>query len=145
MTTTINGRTPDEIKQGLQYIAETNVTRKVDLIRTGIAYRFTEDIAADTLAYIQQLEARIDTLTAKAVLFEDAVDAGERMKRERDAAVKQLKDVDTVDLLYCSHCKHEELCDYNLNSCDDCEKDCPCHTCVDMCNWQWRGVQEGER
>ena len=99
----------------------------------------------DAIAYIQQLEARIDTLTAKAVLFEDAVDAGERMKRERDAAVKQLKDVDTVDLLYCSHCKHEELCDYNLNSCDDCEKDCPCHTCVDMCNWQWRGVQEGER
>ena len=50
-------RKPEEIKQGLQYIAETNVTRKVDLIRAGIAYRFTEDLAADTLAYIQQLEA----------------------------------------------------------------------------------------
>ena len=49
-------RKPEEIKQELQYIAETNVTRKVDLIRAGIAYRFTEDLAADTIAYIQQLE-----------------------------------------------------------------------------------------
>ena len=28
-----------------------------------------------------------------------------------------------------------------VDSCDDYEKDCPCHTCVDMCNWQWRGAE----
>ncbi len=74
-------------------------------------------------------------------LHSEAGIALRQLERERDAAVKQLKDVDTVDIFYCSHCKHEELCDHNLNSCDDCEKDCPCHTCVDMCNWQWRGVE----
>lgn len=138
-------KTPDEIKKGLECCASVSAPCEICPFRTGTGAKCIRHMSECALAYIQQLEARIDTLTAKAVLFEDAVAAGERMKRERDAAVKQLKDVDTVDLLYCSHCKHEELCDYNLNSCDDCEKDCPCHTCVDMCNWQWRGAQEGER
>lgn len=132
MTTTINGKTPDEIKEGLKKCPNADCSLCLS--------RFHCDLEAEALEYIHRLEVRIDTLTAKAVLFDEAVVAGEKMKRERDAAVKQLKDVDTVDLFYCSHCKHEELCDYNLNSCDDCEKDCPCHTCVDMCNWQWCGV-----
>lgn len=50
---------PEEIKKGLEYVAETNVTRKIDLIRAGIVYQFTEDLAADALAYIQQLEAQV--------------------------------------------------------------------------------------
>lgn len=118
----INGRTPEEIKKGLDCcIYETDDSSLVDHCRvcpyqpTGLCIR---TLLKDALAYIQQIE------------------------RERDAAVEQLKDADTIDLFYCSHCKHEQLCDYNLNSCEDCEKDCPCHTCVDMCNWQWRGVPE---
>lgn len=109
-------KTPDEIKKGLKCCAY-ETCNGCPYAEDGCA---TNREMIDALEYIQQLE------------------------RERDAAVKQLKDVDTVDLLYCSHCKHEELCDDNLNSCDDYEKDCPCHTCVDMCNWQWRGIQEVE-
>ena len=120
MTTTINGRTPEEIKKGLECCAYVNAPCEGCPFRTDIICECIQHMSKCALTYIQQLE------------------------RERDAAVKQLKDVDTVDLFCCSHCKHEELCDYNLNSCDDCEKDCPCHTCVDMCNWQWRGVEGGE-
>ncbi len=136
-------KTPDEIKKGLNHCSEDGCKQCPYKDDCDMADGFSV-LAGDANAYIQQLEARIDTMTAKAVLFDEAVAAGEKMKRERDAAVEQLKNVDTVDIFYCSHCKHEELCDYNLNSCDDCEKDCPCHTCVDMCNWQWRGVLEGE-
>ena len=59
MTTTINGRTPDEIKKGLKFLGTTNVTEKVELASQGLAYAYYEDFAADTLAYIQQLEAQV--------------------------------------------------------------------------------------
>lgn len=113
-------KTPEEIKKGLEACGSDECHGHHADCPYADDFFCTTHICGDARVYIQQLE------------------------RERDAAVKQLKDVDTVDLFCCSHCKHEELCDYNINSCDDCEKDCPCHTCVDMCNWQWRGVQEGE-
>lgn len=68
----------------------------------------------------------------------------QRLERERDAAVEQLKEVDRIDLFSCSHCKHDELCDPDLGACADCDKNCPCSKCSHMSNWQWRGVQEVE-
>ena len=65
MTTTINGRTPEEIKKGLKFLGTTNVTEKVELANQGLGYAYYEDFAADTLAYIQQLEHNIDELTEK--------------------------------------------------------------------------------
>lgn len=134
-------KTPEEIKKWLECC--THVTcNGCPYDEDGCA---TSQQIIDALEYIQQLERErdearndLDTINyANTELYSGY----EAMKRERDAAVEQLKDVDTVDLFHCSHCKHEELCDDNLNSCDDCEKDCPCHTCVDMCNWQWRGAE----
>ncbi len=66
------------------------------------------------------------------------------VERERNAAIEQLKEVDRVDLFRCSHCIHDELCNDGLTSCVDCDKNCPCHTCENGSNWQWRGVQEVE-
>lgn len=67
----------------------------------------------------------------------------EQVKAERDTAVKQLKEVD-AEGLYCSHCKHDALCEGPiLLGCGSCEREsCPCHTCEDSSNWQWCGVQE---
>ena len=65
MTTTINGRTPEEIKKGLKFLGTTNVTEKVELAAQGLAYAYYEDFAADTLAYIRQLENHIGELTEK--------------------------------------------------------------------------------
>lgn len=75
-------KTPDEIKKGLKKCPNADCS----LCHS----KFHCDIEAEALEYIMQLEARIDTLTAKAVLFDEAVVAGEKMKRERDAAVKYL-------------------------------------------------------
>lgn len=72
MTTTINGRTPEEIKKGLKFLGTTNVTEKVELASQGLAYAYYEDFAADTLAYIQQLENHIGGLTEKVAQFEAA-------------------------------------------------------------------------
>ena len=80
----------------------------------------------DALAYIQQLEARIDTLTAKAVLFDAAVDAGEKYKRERDTAVRVLEENKR-----CETCMHYSPGYF-------------CTGCMRGSNWQWRGVQEVE-
>ena len=87
----------------------------------------------DALAYIHQLEARIDTLTAKAVLFDEAVAAGEKMKRERDAAVEDLETMGEARA-YCDTCLHN-----NTNLKED-----PCSSCMSgylINNWQWRGVE----
>ena len=59
MTTTINGRTPEEIKKGLKFLGTTNVTEKVELASQGLAYAYYEDFAVDTLAYIRQLEEQV--------------------------------------------------------------------------------------
>lgn len=47
-------KTPDEIKKGLEYLAK--------LARRGLPYAYAEDIASDALAYIQQLEAKVEEL-----------------------------------------------------------------------------------
>ena len=122
MTTTINGRTPEEIKKGLECCGARKVCFTLDGSDV-CSYDGTkfciQNMAFDTLAYIQQLE------------------------RERDAAVAQLKAVDINSYFECSHCKHEELCDSPVWPCNDCENEgCTCHTCADGSNWQWRGVRE---
>lgn len=148
---TINGKTPEEIKKGLEccspkYESQHWVTCNSECPFWNEGAYCRNVLYACIKRYIQQLECErdearndLDTLNYANTELHSAYEA---MKRERDAAVAQLKEVDTMDFFYCSHCKHEELCDYNLNSCEDCENDCPCHTCIDMCNWQWRGVQE---
>ncbi|MBQ8508069.1 MAG: hypothetical protein IJ466_11650 [Clostridia bacterium] len=64
---------------------------------------------------------------------------------ERNAAVEQLRRADKENLLECTHCKHNVRCSEILLGCNGCDNsECPCNTCVDLSNWQWRGVQEVE-
>ena len=55
----------------------------------------------------------------------------ERVKRERDAAIADLKHGDNCDI--CRDCDFE---------CDTCTFDCKCRTCRDECNWEWRGIKD---
>lgn len=52
-------KTPEEIKKGLEYLSSRDPAKKFKLWQEGIAYDWQEDAAADALAYIQQLEARV--------------------------------------------------------------------------------------
>lgn len=57
-------KTPEEIKMGLEYASTTNIARKVMLAKAGrVPYAYTEELAADALAYIQQLEAELAKYT----------------------------------------------------------------------------------
>lgn len=139
MSDKINGRTPDEIKKGLGHCRNDAPCLKCTYRdRRDTKYTCEADLLSDALALIRQLESRIDTLTAKAVLFDEAVAAGGKMKSERDAAVKDLTRVVASNYYsgdFCGYCKHNE-------------PDGQCHhRCIPYSSewgWEWRGVQEVE-
>ena len=106
MNNTINGRTPEEIKRGLECLTKKCggiVCRECELYVSGYE---ADANTKDALAYIQQLE------------------------RERDAAIKDLRENIDVE---CWVCKHRPegggFCARIMDS-GEC--------------WHWRGVQEVE-
>lgn len=78
-----------------------------------------------------RLEARNDTLIAKEVLFDEAIAAGAKMQRERDAAVEGMAGICRKHNV-CDGCKNDDAA-YIPNDCID---------CANACNWQWRGMKE---
>ena len=114
-------KTPEDIKKGLELCSADygNLNcNKCTYESDPYSASCITELEKDALAYIQQLE------------------------RERDAAVAQLKEVDVSSYFECAHCKHEELCDSPVWPCNDCDnEECPCHTCSEGSNWQWRGVK----
>lgn len=66
-----------------------------------------------------------------------------QVKRERDAAIRDLKE---VDKFACEHCKHyalemNEACMEADVNCEKCKNLCSCHDCEVNSQWEWRGVQ----
>ena len=51
-------KTADETKRGLEYLRTTDVAERLERFKMGLPYAFTEEIAADALELIQQLEAQ---------------------------------------------------------------------------------------
>ena len=84
MNNTINGRTPDEIKKGLNHCSEDGCKQCPYKYDCDMADGFSV-LAGDALAYIHQLE------------------------RERDAAVKDLKMM-CVNGNTCAFCKNNRGC-----------------------------------
>ena len=78
-----------------------------------------------------------------ADLIESLAAELEQVKRERNAAIRQLLEADKNNPFACSYCKHDDVCDGRLAVCGDCGMDgCPCNTCINHSNWQWRGIQK---
>ena len=88
MTDKINGRTPEEIKRGLECCSKLKTNCGLCPYRPQNDGNCMNALVPDSIALIQQLEARNDTLTAKAVLFDETLALAEKYKRERDAAVE---------------------------------------------------------
>lgn len=148
MVSTINGRTPKEIKNGL----ECRITRCGDKECTDcnlyVALYTEEDNIRDVLLYVHQLEARNKEMAEKIELYDECVADAEQLMKERDAAVEQLKKLSGTpceNCERCRYCKHFGQCDYHWGECSNCISiDCPCGDCVNASNWQWLGPQEVE-
>ena len=109
-------KTPDEIKKALKLCGRG--------CYPGCPYKSfecVEELSRDALEYIQRLE------------------------KERDALLADLRD---ADMLECAHCAHYipvgAQCE-GEGDCLECDyKNCACNGCWGNSNWKWRGVQEGE-
>ena len=130
MTVIINGRTLEEIKKGLECCDVKHSCFECPYRSDDM--NCCEQPAIDTLALIQQLirerdEARndLDTINYANTELHSAYEA---MKRERDAAVEDMKHMH----LACETCIHYTPGYF-------------CPGCRSRSNWQWRGVpQEGK-
>lgn len=99
---------------------------------------------------IESLSAQLEQVTQErdglSIMLTSATSAAEKYKRERDAAVEDLREADRLD---CEHCINysqfgSDACDESNFMCTECKKiHCRCKTCRNNSNWQWRGV-EGE-
>ena len=58
-------RTVEDIKNGLNLLATTDVSKYAAAVKNGLPYDYKEDIAVDALAYIEQLEKAVDVFAAK--------------------------------------------------------------------------------
>jgi FtsZ-binding cell division protein ZapB len=147
MDNTINGRTPDEIKKGLEYCCgmhDHSYCRECPYSENDC-----DEMSRDALALIQQFERERDevsefhkelvetnnNLFAEIVEMQGEINALrkelEQVKRERDAAVKALRGD-------CRECAHRGKWDV----CADCIYSCPFEDEGKKDNWQWSGVQE---
>ena len=127
-------KTPDEIKKGLEYLSITNVAEKVERFKQGLQYAYTEDVAADALALIQQHEAGIENLS---MIVADAY-------KQRDRLAERVKQLEAerndlrnglMNATGCRECKH-------FNN-DAGQVPDICMRCRNCSTWEWRGVQEG--
>ena len=83
----------------------------------------------------------LDYIDEAADLIESLAAELEQVKRERNAAIRQLLEADKNNPFACSYCKHDDVCDGRLAVCGDCGMDgCPCNTCINHSNWQWRDI-----
>lgn len=87
----------------------------------------------------QELCAACRRALARVSLMIESLSAElEQVKRERDAAVEELK-----EYLTCHGCVYDVFCKKDYPMCDGCALEkCPCYSCTGLSNWQWRGLQE---
>lgn len=71
---------------------------------------------------------------SKRKLFDAAADLIEKMEAE----IKRLD----LDCRSCRHNHEKPQCAETDYPCDECPFDCPCATCGDNSNWEWRGGNE---
>lgn len=117
----------------------------VEAYNTGRATAFY-----DILMFVERMKpyTALKTLEeqhAQAVAERDAVNKDRiNLHEQLNAALQDLRKADMVD---CCHCRHYKVYDANECAaagctCDDCKRDCPCKTCKNNSNWEWRGIEK---
>lgn len=132
-------RSPDEIKEWLGDPVPVHFHRgNPEPYLTPLAYKTLEELFADALALIRQLEAQNAEKDARI----------KQLEAERDAAVADIRLAFTSYVGTCQTCKHGENqadCIEPIR-CGNCENEkCKCQSCDSYdSNWEWRGVQKEE-
>lgn len=130
-------KTPEEIKKGLECMANADIECDVCPYRDDSYLFCSTGIVKDAIACIEQLEAN-DSQVKKALQdngfgsLEELLQAYSQVKRERDAAVNDLKSVQGGQR--CERCKNYGGTEFI---------DAVCIECINGSIWEWRGVQEG--
>lgn len=137
MDSTINSRTPEEIKKGLECCSPRYESKHWVSCSSECPFRNEGAYCRNVLhacnkKYIQLLEDGIDRVYKQVDALRGLPEKIQQIERERDAAVKDI----ARTCLKCAHRERRFLADGKL---DDL-----CGTCIynNMCNWEWRGVQE---
>ena len=145
---------PDEIKRGLNdpiHVHYHHGDREPHM--TPLAMIDLEQLHADALALIQQLEAE---LTDAKNNHQHTIDIAERQKSQIDKLKKVVvrlntelnEAVETVKrMACCGGCVHlqeepDQICIDLDFDCERCKKQCACYRCKDGSNYEWRGVQK---
>lgn len=103
--------------------------------------RETQQRMNDALEYIEHLEkqnkdlqVRVDALSSKAALFDEAMIMGAKMERERDAAVADIPRA-------CGYCKWFEI--NRGGNMTECHNPNGCRNISGInTGWEWRGAQK---
>lgn len=147
-------RTPDEIKKGLECVADE------DGGCSTCPYRYEEECkveaAKDALALIQQLETdkqQLEGLLTHMNQLRDAA-AGRALKMEERVHQLEAELADTKKAVgytngLCDICKHkdehENDCEANDFLCYNCPAECDCKECYpNESHYEWHGVQKEE-
>lgn len=131
-------KTPDEIKKGLECCSEKYPCSVCPFnLPNSFSGRCIKNAMLDAFALIQQLEAdnsrKDDTIRNLTELLNAAHDETSAVKRERDAAVRDIPRA-------CGYCKHYEISFNGATPDHDC-KNPECYNISGVnTGWQWRGV-----
>lgn len=148
MTTTINGRTPEEIRKGQSFseyldekLSKVNVSslededqeqkkRTPEETKKGLSLCYADVCDCSECPYFNMEDCDKKLASDVLMLFQ-------QLERERDAAVERLRG-------WCEVCVHWENED-SIAFCDGCTHNYPFeHETNFTDRWQWRGVQEVE-
>ena len=87
-------------------------------------------------------QARTDCAVAEKN-HADCIGELEKVKQEKESLLKY-----AADMGECCLCTYDSFCPTDnpmFGDCEECEKlrKCPCITCSETKNWQWRGAEKG--
>lgn len=121
---------PDEIVRDLRRLAENSRSKRDVLIAAADRIEELLSESEDHIGQIESEQEEIRKLDRQLVAS----------RRREQAAIHDIMCRDHCDV--CKYSKNDGSCDESDFDCETCKNTCPCATCRNESNWQWRGPQE---